>query len=339
MPLQPSESRLPSANATGAVYVGIDVGKAWLDGALWPLGAAGHLANNPAGIQELVVWLRAQCQARGVAAPQLVVLEATGGLERPAAEALSAAGWRVAVVNPRHVRAFAASIGQLAKTDALDAQLLARFAERLQPEAHPLPDEATQALAALVERRHQLVQMLTAEKNRLQQARPVARPQIQAHIAWLEQAVRQLDEDLDQRLERDPRWQTQNQLLQSVPGVGPTVARTLLAHLPELGQGDRGAAKHLATLVGLAPLNRDSGSRRGTRTIWGGRARVRDALYMAALTATRSNPTVRAYYQELLARGKAKKVALVACMHKLLLILHAILRDQTPWHAPTPAAS
>lgn len=336
----PSRQQQRRTEPTAAgVYVGMDVGKEWLDVAVWREGTAWttwRCANAEAGITATVERIRSLSGASG---PQRLVLEATGGLERAAAAALAAAGWPVAVVNPKRVREFAKAAGHLAKTDALDARLLARFAERMQPAAYPQADAATQALAALVERRHQLVQMLTAEKNRLQQALAVARPQIQAHIQWLEQTVQQLDNELDQRLQDDPRWQAQNQLLQSVPGVGPTVARTLLAHLPELGQGGRDAAKHLATLVGVAPLNQDSGSRRGIRAIWGGRARVRDALYMAALTATRSNPVVRAYYRELLARGKAKKAALVACMHKLLLILHAILRDQTPWHVTTPAAS
>jgi transposase len=327
------------------VYVGIDVGKHWLDVAVWSGGAAWtcwRSAQDAAGIAALVERLDATGTTRGPERQQaaLVALEATGGLEGAVTAALTAAGWRVAVVNPRRVREFAKAEGHLAKTDALDARLLARFAERMRPVAYPQPDAATQALAALVERRHQLVQMLTAEKHRLQPALPVAHPQIQAHIVWLEQAVAQLDEDLDQGLQGDSRWSVPNQLLQSVPGVGPTVARPLLAHLPELGQGGRDAAKQLATVVGVAPLNQDSGSRRGTRAIWGGRARVRDALYMAALNGVQHNPVLRVCYQQLLARGKAKQVALVACMHKLLLILHAILRDQTPWRlAPQPTTT
>jgi len=315
-------------HAAVAIVVGIDVSKAALDVALRPSGEAWRCANNEAGIAELVGRLQAL-------SPQLIVLEATGGLERLMVAALALAGLPIAVVNPRQVRNFAKATGRLAKTDALDAAALAHFAEAIHPAPRPLPDAASQALAALVERRRQVVGMLTAEQNRFQQALPAVRPKVAAHIQWLEQALKELDAELDQMLRASPLWRERDQLLRSVPGVGPTVSLTLLAHLPELGQG---SVKHLATLVGLAPLNRDSGAWRGTRAIWGGRRQVRSALYMAALVGVRHNPVLHAFYQRLLTHGKPKKVALTACMHKLLTILHAVLRDHTPWQ-PTPLAA
>ncbi len=315
--METPEGAAPAASR----FVGIDVSKATLDVALRPGGEPWRCANDEAGIAELVGRLRPL-------EPQLVVLEATGGLERLVVAALALAGLPVAVVNPRQVRDFAKATGRLAKTDALDAGVLAHFAEAIRPEPRPLPDMQSQALAALVERRRQVVGMLTAEKNRFQQALPAVRPQVAAHIAWLEQALAELDGELDQTLRASPLWRERDQLLRSVPGVGPTVSLTLLAHLPELGQG---SVKHLATLVGLAPLNRDSGAWRGSRAIWGGRAHVRAALYLAALVGVRHNPILRAFYEQLVARGKPKKVALTACMHKLLTILHAVLRDRTPW--------
>jgi transposase len=314
--------------AAPAVFAGIDVSKAALDVALRPSGEHWRSANDEAGIAELVGRLRPL-------APGLIVLEATGGLERLVVAALALAGVPLAVVNPRQVRDFAKATGRLAKTDALDAAVLAHFAEAIHPEPRPLPDAASQALAALVERRRQVVGMLTAEKNRYQQALPSVRAKVAAHIAWLEQALKELDTELDQILRASPLWRERDQLLRSVPGVGPTVALTLLAHLPELGSG---SVKRVATLVGLAPLNRDSGAWRGSRAIWGGRRQVRAALYMAALVGVRHNPVLRSFYQGLLARGKPKKVALTACMHKLLTILHAVLRDQTPWQ-PTLLAT
>jgi transposase len=317
----------PSA-AAASLFVGIDVSKAALDVALRPQGTSWRYANDETGIAELVSRLRPL-------GPELIVLEATGGLDRLAVAALALAGLPVAVVNPRQVRDCATATGRLAKTDALDAAALAHFAEAIHPQPHPLPDAQSQALAALVERRRQVVSMLTAEKNRLGQALPPVRPKVAAPIVWLEQALNELETDLDQMLQASPVWREREQLLRSVPGVGPVVSRTLLAHLPELGQG---SAKHVATLVGLAPLNRDSGAWRGSRAIWGGRAHVRAALYMAALVAVRHNPVLRAFYERLLARGKPKKVALIACMHKLLTILHAVLRTHTPW-LPAPLAT
>jgi transposase len=312
----------------GSLFVGIDVSKAALDVAVRPQGAAWRCANDEAGIADLVGRLRPL-------GPEVIVLEATGGLERLAVAALALAELPVAVVNPRQVRDFAKAAGHLAKTDALDAAVLAHFADAIRPTPRPLPDAASQALAAVVERRRQLVGMLTAEKNRLGQALPPVRSKIAVHIAWLEQALKELDAELDQTLRASPLWREHEQLLRSVPGVGPATALTLVAHLPQLGQG---SAKHVATLVGLAPLNRDSGTWRGTRAIWGGRAHVRTALSMAALVGVRHNPTLRAFSEQLLARGKPKKVALTACMHKLLTILHAVLRDRIPWQ-PTPLAT
>lgn len=309
------------------IFVGIDVSKARLDVALRPSGEHWRSPNDEAGITELVGRLR-------VLGPALIVLEAAGGLERLVVAGLALADLPVAVINPRQVRDFAKATGRLAKTDALDAAALAHFADAIRPEPRPLPDAASQALAALVERRRQVVGMLTAEKNRHQQALPPVRAKVAAHIAWLEQDLAELDIELDQTLHASPLWRERDQLLRSVPGVGPTVSLTLLAHLPELGQG---SVKQVATLVRLAPLNRDSGTWRGTRAIWGGRRQVRSALYMAALVGVRHNCVLRAFYQQLTARGKPKKVALTACMHKLLIILYAVLRDQTPWQ-PTPLA-
>jgi len=242
--------------------------------------------------------------------------------------ALALAGLSVAVVNPRQVRDFAKATGRLAKTDALDAAVLAHFAEAIHPAPRPLPDAARQALAALVERRRQVVGMRTAEHHRFQQALPTVRPKVAAHLQWLEQARKEWDAELDQTLRTSPLWRERDRLLRSVPGVGPTGSLTLLAHLPERGQG---SVKHIATLVGLAPLNRDSGAWRGTRAIWGGRRQVRTALYMAALVGVRHNAVLRTCSARLLARGKPKQVALTACMHKLLTILHAMLRHRAPW--------
>jgi len=269
-------------------------------------------------------------------APTLVVLEATGGLERPVSAALAAVGVPVAVVNPRQVRDFAKATGQLAKTDRIDAAVLAHFAAAVQPAVRPLADAASTALRELLARRRQLIEMRTAEKNRLSGASVTLRPRLLAHIRYLEQELAALDEDLDQRLRASPVWRVQEDLLRSVPGVGPVLARTLVADLPELATL---APKPLAALVGVAPRARDSGTFSGRRTVWGGRAAVRAALYMATLVATRCNPVIRAFYQRLRAAGKAPKVALTAAMHKLLTILAAILRTRTPWRSPAPAAT
>jgi transposase len=305
---------------SATVYVGVDVSKARLDVAMRP---EGHfcVANDEQGIARVVERL---CTAHATR----VVLEATGGLEMPLAGALAAVGVPVVVVNPRHVRDFAKAAGKLAKTDALDAQVLAHFAEVMRPELRPLPDEQTQTLAAILTRRRQLVEMLTAEKNRLGSARKPVRKSLRTHIAWLERELAHTDSDLAQAIRESPVWQEKGELLRSTPGVGPVLTTTLLANLPELGTL---TGKQIAALAGVAPLNRDSGTLRGKRTVWGGRAPIRATLYMAALVAARFNPVIREFYQRLCAAGKAKKVALTACMRKLLIILNAMLKHRTPW--------
>jgi transposase len=306
------------------VVVGIEVAKAALDVAVRPQGAAQRLANAAAGIAELVAWLQAL-------QPQLIVIEATGGDEAPLVAELGVASLPVAVVTPRQVRDFARATGRLAKTDRLDAQVLAHFGPAVRPTPRPLPDAEAQALAALVERRRQVVAMRTAEETRLGAARVAAvRARIQAHLAWLAADLDDIDGDLRQRVRASPLWREQDDLLQSVPGIGPILSLTLLAELPELGRLSHG---QIAALVGVAPLNRDSGTLRGRRAVWGGRRAVRTALYMATLRATRCNPPIRAFYERLLAAGKAKKVALVACLHKLLTILNAMVRHQAHWQA------
>ena len=303
------------------VYIGIDVSKAQLDLAERPSGERAVMPHTEESITTLVERLR-HCQ------PACLVLEATGGLEVPLASALAVAGIPVAVVNPRQVRDFAKATGQLAKTDAIDAQTLARFAEAVRPVPRPLPDEATQAFSALLTRRRQLMEMLVAEQNRLQRApRPIQR-QIQAHLTWLKKQLAALDEDLTHRIQSTPIWREREDLLRSVPGIGPVVSRTLLAEWPELGTLTH---KQIAALVGVAPLNRDSGTLRGRRMIWGGRAVVRGVLHMSAVLAARHNPIIKAFYQRLRAAGQAPKVALVACMHKLLTILNAMVKHRTPW--------
>jgi transposase len=261
--------------------------------------------------------------------PTLIVAEATGGYELACVAPCVAAGLPIVVVNPRQVRAFARAVGRTAKTDAIDAHVLAAFAARVQPPVRPLPDAATRELEALLARRQQLITMCTAERQRLAQARTVAvRRSLDTHIAWLVAQIEDSDRALHDQIQQSPVWRAQDDLLQSVPGIGPITARTLLATLPELGHLAR---RPLAALVGVAPLNHDSGQARGRRTTWGGRADVRRVLYMAALTAVRYNPVFRAFYQRLLAAGKRKKVALVAAMHKLLIVLNAILRHKQPW--------
>jgi transposase len=310
---------------TVPVFVGIDVAKAILDVAVRPSGQHWQLANEEAALPTLLARLQPL-------APTLVVLEATGGFEHAVAAALATAGVPIVVANPRQVRDFARSTGQLAKTDAIDAQTLALFAERVRPVPRPLPDAAAQALDAVLTRRRQLLEMLTAERNRLGLARsPVVR-RIRHHIRWLERELADVDRDLGRLIEQSPVWRAKDDLLQSVPGVGPVVSRTLLGELPELG---RLTHKQIAALVGVAPLARDSGMRRGTRCVWGGRAPVRAVLYMGALVATRWNPVIRSFYQRLRTAGKPKKVALVACMRKLLTILNAMARTETYWRHAT----
>ncbi len=302
---------------TAAIFVGIDVSKAHLDLAARPVGLAERLPNDEAGIGQVVARLRPLV-------PALVVLEATGGLEVPLAAALAAAGLPVAVVNPRQVRDFAKAAGQLAKTDALDAQLLARFAEVVRPEPRPLPDAEAQNLSAVLARRQQVIAMLVAEQQRLPTTPAILRPRVEAHIAWLRQERDDLDRELRGLIRASPAWREDDDLLQSVPGIGPVLATTLIAELPELGKLNR---KQIAALVGVAPLNCESGILRGRRIIWGGRA----ALWMGTLVAVQRNPAIRAFYQRLVAAGRPKKVALTAAMHKLLLVLNALLRQRTPW--------
>jgi transposase len=302
-------------------FIGIDVAKGQLEFACRPTDETGAVANDERGIGELV----ARCQAL---TPTLIVCEATGGYEAALVAALATAQLPVVVANPRQVRDFAKATGQLAKTDAIDAQILALFAERIRPEPRVLPDEALEALDALLTRRRQLVEMLTAERNRLLVARVPVRQDLQQHIRFLERRLREADDDLHTAVKASPLWRVKDDLLQSVPGVGRVVSLTLLAELPELG---RLSHKEIAALVGVAPLNRDSGTLRGKRLVYGGRAPVRAVLYMAALVASRRNPVIRAFYERLRTAGKPAKVALTACMRKLLTILNAIARDGRPW--------
>ena len=301
--------------------VGIDVSKATLDVAIEPTRQRWQVANDEHGIQHLVERL-------GSLHPERIVLEATGGYELPLLAALGCAELPAVAVNPRQVRAFAKAVGQLAKTDALDAQVLAQFAAVVKPELRPLPDAATRELAGLLARRRQLVDMRTAESNRLGLAVGQVRSDIRDHLRWLDNRISHLNRDLHDHLRASPLWREKEDLLRGIPGVGPVLSLTLLAEVPELGSVSH---RHLAALVGVAPFNCDSGKWKGTRRIWGGRAAVRAVLYMATCSAVRHNPIVRALYQRLLAAGKRKKVALVACMRKLLTICNAIIGSATPW--------
>lgn len=303
------------------LFVGIDVSKAQLDVAVRPTGETWSVPHDDAGLDTVVARLQPLH-------PTMIVVEATGGWELRLAGALAAANLPVAVINPRQARAFARATGRLAKTDRLDAQVLAQFAEAVRPTPRPLPDAAAQELTTLLTRRRQLVDMLTAEKNRLGQAQGQVRAQIRTHITWLERQVTRVDTDISTLVRQSPLWRERDELLQSAPGVGPVFSTTLLGELPELGTLSR---QQIAALVGVAPLNHDSGTLRGSRTCWGGRASVRAVLYMATLVATRCNPVIRACYVRLVAAGKAKKVALVACMRKLLTILNAMLKHRRPW--------
>jgi transposase len=303
------------------LFVGIDVSKDYLDVALRPNGKAERVRQHESDLEELVKRL-------GELKPALIVLESTGGLERPVVAALALAGLPIAVVNPRQTRDFAKATGQLSKTDRIDATVLAHFAQAIRPSPRKLPDAESQHLAALLSRRRQLMDMLVAEKNRLHSASSGVRPRLQAHIAYLEKELVDLDDEIGHKIEKNLVWHEKETLLRSAKGVGPVLARTLLIDLPELGTLSH---KKVAKLVGVAPLNQDSGRQHGKRRIWGGRACVRTALFMATLSATQHNPVIRAFYHRLLAAGKQKKVAMVACMHKLLTILNAMLRDHKPW--------
>ncbi len=289
------------------IYVGIDVAKAQVDVAVRPTDDSWEVSYDDAGVRQLVSRLKAL-------EPVMVLLEASGGLELPLVAALATEELPVVVVNPRQVRDFARATGKLAKTDSLDAAVLAHFAEVVRPPARPLRDAETQALNSLAARRHQVMTMLVSEKNRLSIATVAVRPRIEAHIAWLERELADLDEGLRQTLRQSPVWREKDDLLRTAPGVGEQLSLTLLAYLPELGTLNR---RQVAALVGVAPFNRDSGTLRGKRTVWGGRARIRAALYMGALGGSRFNPVIRDFYQRLLAAGKPKKLALTACMRKL----------------------
>jgi transposase len=315
------------------MFVGIDVAKAELVVAVHPGHERWTVANDERGVRTLVERLRAT-------APTLIVLEATGGYELLGVAALAAAALPVVVVNPRQVREFARATGQLAKTDRLDADILARFAEQVRPAVRAIPSEEAQELDALLTRRRQLIEMLGAERNRLSQVfgkgKRLVKKSLKTHIAFLERELHIADRDLDDAVRHAPLWREQDDLLQSVPGVGPVLSRTLLAALPELGRLSR---REVAKLVGIAPLSRDSGTQRGRRFVHGGRAAVRAVLYMGALAAARSNPVIRAFYRRLIALGKPKKLALVACMRKLLTILNMMVRTNTRWRPALPATS
>ena len=311
------------------LWVGIDVSKARLDIAVKPLSRRWSETNDPEGITLLVEKLTPM-------RPSLIVMEATGGYEALAALCLAQAGLPVAVVNPRQVRDFARAQGRLAKSDRIDCGVLADFGRAMRPEVRALPDEQAQQLQAVLVRRRQVVEMLVAEKNRLLLAHARIQPCLKEHIAWLEQQLADLDHQLRKLLQQSPIWRENDKLLRSVPGVGPVMSTTLVAELPELGQLDR---KQIAALVGVAPFNCDSGNQQGKRRIWGGRASVRTALYMATLSAKRYNPVIRVFYERLIAAGKLPKVALVACMRKLLTILNAMIRYQRAWQPSQAAAT
>ena len=306
------------------VFIGIDVSKGHLDVAVRPTGEHCRMVHSDSGITAVVHRVQ-QSQ------PQLVVLEATGGLEMGLTSALAAAGLPVVVVNPRQVRDFAKAMGRLAKTDRLDAGLLAEFAERVRPTPRPLPEASTQELAALLTRRRQLLEMLIAEKQRRTMAPKRVRKSIDAHVAWLQAQLASVDTDLQQSIEQSPIWREKDNLLQSMPGVGPVVSQTLLASLPELGLDRR----QIAALVGVAPFTKESGLWRGRPCVSGGRAHVRAVVYMCALAATRWNPVIKTFYCRLRQAGKPAKVALTACMRKLLTILNAMVKHHIPWRAAT----
>lgn len=309
------------------MFVGIDVAKAELVVAIHPTNERWTVANDERGVRTLVERLR-------TVPPTLIVLEATGGYELLAVAALVAAALPVVVANPRQVRDFARGTGQLAKTDRLDADILAAFADRVRPAVRALPDVAAQELEALLTRRRQLLEMLGAERNRLGQVfgkgKRSVKKSLTAHIAYLERELTSTDHDLGDLVRSSPAWRERDNLLQSVPGVGPVLSRTLLADLPELGRLSR---REIAKLVGVAPLSRDSGTVRGRRFVQGGRASVRGVLYMGALVATKRNAIISAFYRRLVAAGKPKKLALVACMRKLLTILNTMVRTRRPWCA------
>jgi transposase len=308
---------------TQDIFVGIDVSKARLDVAILPTDQSWSVPNSDDGLKELIAKLKES------GPPTIVLMEATGGLEKRVLTALAAVGLPVLAINPRNVRDFAKALGKLAKTDQIDARVLALFAERVRPECRPLPDQQTRMLQDLISRRRQMIDMLSAEQSRLSVVDTTkVRREIVAHVDWLKKRIHIVDHDLDQAIKSSSAWQAKSNLLKSVPGVGRVTTLTLLSHLPELGSLSN---KKIAALVGIAPFNSDSGTLRGKRRIWGGRAAVRSVLYMAALTAVRFNLPIKSFYQRLLAAGKLPKVALVAAMRKLLTILNSIAHHNRPW--------
>jgi transposase len=318
-------------------YVGVDVSQERLDMVAYPTGEVHSFSNDSVGITKATTWLTA-------AKPAIIVMEATGGMEVSLYVALQEADLPAVVINPRQITDFARSMGILAKTDKVDAKVLARYAATIQPEVRPLPDEDAHKLKALVTRRRQLGEMIIAETNRVRATRDKAmKERIHAHIEWLKRELADIDRDTSRTIKENPERQAKDKLMRSVPGVGPVLSATLIAGLPELGILNR---KKIAALVGIAPFNRDSGKRHGERSIWGGRCKVRQSLYMAALSAARFTPTIEAFYQRLVAGGKEKKIALIACMHKLITILNAMLKHNsycscahaTLINTPTPSA-
>ena len=314
--------------AKDKIYIGIDISQDYIDIAVYPTEQIWRCKNSHGGIAKTVAKLKGLN-------PKLIVMEATGGLETSLRQALDLAGLTVAVVNPRRIRDFSRSMGILAKTDKIDAKVMAYFAAKIEPTPHPPQDEASQKLDNLLTRRNQLSDMLTAEKNRLKQSiDKTIQINIQDHITWLEFELKGLDKQLKDSIQQNPLFLEKIKLYKSMPGVGDILSYTLLANLSELGGLNQ---REIASLVGVAPLNRDSGKLRGRRTIWGGRATIRKALYMPAVVAIRYNPVIRDLYQRLLAKGKLKKVALVACMHKMLTILNSMAKNNSQWHyATTP---
>jgi transposase len=310
-----------SAELSQPCFIGIDISKTMLDIDAYPDSHRLSTGNDEAGRASVLDFLK-QCS------PTLIVVEATGGLQTPLVALLMESGLAVAVVNPRQVRDFAKALGILAKTDRVDAHVLARFAQAIRPEVRPRPSAQTLELSALLVRRRQLIEMLTAENNRLHGAPARVAKTIGQHIKWLEKRIADTDGDLSELIRSTPAWQHKAQLMESVPGLGRVTVTAMLAQLPELGTLTN---KQISALVGVCPYSRDSGTMRGRRTIWGGRATVRAALYMAALVGSRFNPVLKAFYQRLVAAGKPKKVALVACMRKLLITLNAMLKHDKPW--------
>lgn len=311
------------------IFIGIDVSKKRLDVDAYPVSKVAQFPNDEAGHLQLCATLRELN-------PYRIIIEATGGLERSAVAHLAAAGLPVVVINPRQARDFAKALGIMAKTDAVDARVLARFGESIKPELRPIKAEDVQKLEEVLTRRRQLVEMVTAEQNRKLQASSEMKKQIDEHITWLRQRILTTDTDMNDAIRASDAWQAKADLLRSIPGVGDVTTMTLLAELPELGHLNR---REISALVGICPFNRDSGPMRGRRRIWGGRATVRATLYMATLVATRCNPTIRAFYEKLLTAGKLKKVALVACMRKLLTIMNTMASTKTKWIDPTVRAT